>query len=291
MSSQASFKTLAINTGTPAGVGIGLRSLHIEQIINHSVDIPWLELLIDNHLAETGLIAEQTRKICQRYPVTFHGVGLSLGSLDPINKDYLHRIKQLIKLHQSAWYSEHLCFTSFNGVQTHDLLPLPYTEEALNHLASRIDYVQDFLGQRIAIENVSAYCQYTETEMTEAEFINELCTRSDCHLLLDLNNLYINHFNLQTSITEFLQTIPLDRVIEIHLAGHEDKDNYKLDTHSRPVTSSVWQIFQQVIQQIPDVAVLIEWDNDIPTLDRLLQEAQKAETMISKKYESGYVSA
>lgn len=266
---------------TIQGVGIGLRSPHINQIIDQQPDIPWLELLIDNHLVDGGLVVAQTEAICEQYPVTFHGVGLSIGSVDDLDFDYLNKIKTYIKRYQPAWYSEHIAFTSAKGIHSHDLLPLPHTEEAIKHIVDRISVVQDFLGQQILMENASSYLSYNSNEITEAEFVTEIVNRSDCHLLLDANNLYVNHINLNTNISDYLSTIPLERIKEIHLAGFEDKGDYLYDSHSRAVENPVWDIFTNLIEKIPGTATLIEWDNDIPELNTLIQEADKAQSIIS----------
>ena len=264
-----------------AGVGIGLRSPHINELLTTTPDIPWLEILIDNFLVEGGLVPVQLEHICKQYPVTFHGVGLSLGSVDPVNLEYLGKIKRLMRDYSVAWLSEHACFTSVDGYYSHDLLPIPYTEESLMHMAKRVIQVQDFLGARILVENVSGYLQYSESMLSEVEFMSELADRADCYLLVDVNNIYVNHKNLGIDAIEYIKQLPHDRVKEIHLAGFDKRDGYLLDAHNNPVSEPVWELYQLLNQYTENVPSLIEWDNDIPSLQRLLQEARYAENLKS----------
>lgn len=258
------------------GCGIGLRSEHFDQIESEKPDIPWLEILSDNYLLEGTVQRDYLYQVRHDYPVTFHGVGLSIGSTEPLNKDYLTRLKQLKDEVQPAWISDHLCWTSAHGVVTHDLIPLPYSETVIQHIVERIDQVQNFLGQQLVIENVSSYLQFKSSEMTEWEFINEVTERSDCKLLLDVNNIYVSSHNHNFKAEDYLYAMPAERVAEIHLAGYEDKGTHFLDTHSRPVTEPVWELFKKAVQHVGEVPVLIEWDNDIPPLGRLLEEAETA---------------
>lgn len=269
-----------------SGVGVGLRSPHVNEILTDLPSVPWFELLADNHLVEGGLIPLQLEKICQHYPVTFHSVGLSLGSVDPLNLDYLGKLKQLMQQHEITWLSEHCCFTSFDGFHSHDLLPIPYSEESLSHMVKRITQVQDFLGEQILIENVSSYMKFAESTLDEVEFISEVAEQADCLLLIDVNNIYVNHINQGVNTEKYLERLPYEKIKEIHLAGFDDRGDYILDAHNNPVAEPVWQLYEKLIQHVPDVPTLIEWDNDIPSLQRLIQEAQKAE-VIANKYKSG----
>lgn len=264
------------------GVGIGLRSPHVNEILTNLPSVPWFELLADNHMVEGGLIPLQLEKICQHYPVTFHSVGLSLGSVDPLNMDYLGKLKQLMQQHQVKWLSEHCCFTSVDGLHSHDLLPIPYSEESLQHMVQRISQVQDYLGERILIENVSSYMKFAESTVSEAEFMREVAEQSDCWLLIDVNNMYVNHINQGVDTDDYIKQLPLERIKEIHLAGFDDRGDYILDAHNNPVAEPVWKLYAQLIQQVPDVPTLIEWDNDIPSLQRLMQEAHKAQEIKNK---------
>lgn len=277
-------------TQSISGVGIGLRSPHINEILTDLPSVPWFELLADNHMVQGGLIPLQLDNICQHYPVTFHSVGLSLGSVDPLDMLYLGKLKQLMKQHQVAWLSEHCCFTSVDGFHSHDLLPIPYTEESLQHMVQRISQVQDFIGERILIENVSSYMKFSESAMTEAEFISELAKQADCYLLIDINNLYVNHINMEIDTQEFFNQLPFERIKEIHLAGYDQRDGYILDAHNNPVAAPVWQLYEQLIEYIPNTPTLIEWDNNIPSLQRLIQEAQFAEKIQNKIVGECYAS-
>jgi len=261
--------------------GIGLRLEHFDEIAAYrktqQAAIPWLEILSDNYLLEGTAQRDYLYQLRHDYPVTFHGVGLSIGSTSPLDKDYLRRLKTLNDEIQPAWISDHLCWSSAHGVVTHDLIPLPYTEAVVDHIVERIKQVQDYLGQQLVIENVSSYLEFESSAMSEWDFINEVVNRSDCKLLLDVNNIYVSAHNHHFDAQDYLLAMPADRVTEIHLAGYEDRGTHLLDTHSRPVTKPVWELFKKAIQHVGDVPVLIEWDNDIPSLERLLQEAHKAQ--------------
>lgn len=258
------------------GCGIGLRIDHFDTVDEKKPDIPWFEILSDNYLIEGTLQRDFLYHIRNHYPVTFHGVGLSIGSTEPLNKDYLQRLKKLKDEVQPAWISDHLCWTSAHGVVTHDLIPLPYTETVIKHIVDRILEVQDYLGEQLVIENVSSYLQFKATDMTEWDFINEVTSRSDCKLLLDVNNIYVSSQNHNFDADEYLFAMPADRVAEIHLAGYEDRGTHLLDTHSRPVTEPVWELFKKAVQHVGDVPVLIEWDNDIPSFERVVEESTTA---------------
>lgn len=267
-----------------SATGIGLRSPHVNEILTDLPEIPWFELLADNHMVEGGLISLQLEKICKHYPVTFHSVGLSLGSIDPIDLNYLKKLKELMLQHEIAWLSEHCCFTSVNGFHSHDLLPIPYSEESLSHMVNRISQVQDFLGEQILIENVSSYMRFHETTLDEAEFISEVAKQADCLLLIDVNNIYVNHVNQGVNAEKYLSLLPLDKIQEIHLAGFDEREDYILDAHNNPVSEQVWLLYEKLIRNVPDVATLIEWDNDIPSLQCLIDESKKAELIRNKKY-------
>ena len=264
------------------GCGIGLRLDHFDAIEQQQPKVPWFEVLSDNYLIEGTMQREYLSKFRENYPVTFHGVGLSIGSTDPLNMDYLKRLKKLKNEIQPAWISDHLCWTSAHGIVTHDLIPLPYTEIVVKHIVDRINQVQDFLGEQLVIENVSSYLQFKSTEMTEWDFINQVTEQSDCRLLLDVNNIYVSSQNHKFTAEDYLFAMPAERVAEIHLAGYEDRGTHLLDTHSRPVTEPVWDLFHKAIEHVGDVPVLIEWDNDIPSLDRVIQESKTAQLIQQK---------
>lgn len=264
------------------GCGIGLRIEHFDEIDEQKPDIPWFEILSDNYLIEGTTQRDYLYKFREKYPITFHGVGMSIGSTEPLKMDFLKSLKRLKDDVQPAWISDHLCWTSAHGVVTHDLIPLPYTQTVVDHIVDRISQVQDFLGEQIVIENVSSYLQFKATDMSEWDFINEVTNRSDCKLLLDVNNIYVSAQNHQFDADEYLYAMPTDRVVEMHLAGYEDRGTHLLDTHSRPVTDPVWDLFAKAVRHVGDVPVLIEWDSDIPELNRVIQEAKKAQKIQKK---------
>ena len=258
------------------GCGIGLRSQHFATVEAQKPVVPWFEILSDNYLIEGTVQREFAQQIRPDYPMTFHGVGLSIGSVEPLNKEYLKRLLKLKKELEPAWVSDHLCWTSAHGYNTHDLIPLPYTKDVADHIADRILQVQDALGERLVIENVSSYMQFKDSDMSEWDFINLVIEKSDCNLLLDINNIYVSAINHNFNAEDYLLAMPADKVKEIHLAGYEDKDTHLLDTHSRPVTAPVWDLFAKAVRHVGEVPVLIEWDNDIPEFSRLMQEANTA---------------
>lgn len=263
-------------------VGIGLRSLHYQYIINNKPDISWLEILSDNYLIKGGLPLYYLEKIRQDYPITCHGVGMSLGSSDPLNFDYLTRLKVLIDRIQPALISDHLSWISVNNHYLNDLIPFPYTDEVLKLLINKINQVQEFLGQQILIENPSAYISFTHSTMTEWEFINTLLKQAECYLLLDVNNLYVSAINQGFDPLIYLNNIPKNRVKEIHLAGYEIHKDYLFDTHGYPIHPPVWELYQKALEILGLIPTLIEWDTDIPEFDILMREANKAKNYQSK---------
>jgi uncharacterized protein (UPF0276 family) len=259
-----------------SGAGIGLRLCHLEQLLAERPAIPWLELLADNHLAAGGMTALQVEAVAARYPLTLHCVGMNLAGTDPLDADYLRRVRDLRARAGAAWVSDHLCFTAVDGRCYHELLPFPYTEASLTHVTARVQHVQEALGAPLVIENVSAYLRFAESSMGEAEFLAALCRATDCRLLLDVNNHYVNAVNHGESVDDWLQALPLASVAEIHLAGHAPRDGYLLDAHDRAVAPAVWQLYERIAALLPDVPALIEWDNAIPPLPELLAEAATA---------------
>lgn len=270
-------KNTKYNKNKIENCGIGLRVEHFAAIEEQQPDIPWFEIISDNYLIEGTTQRDYLYKCRENYPVTFHGVGLSIGSTDPLNQEYLKRLKKLKNEVQPAWVSDHLCWTSAHGVVTHDLIPLPYTETVIDHIVDRISQVQDYLGQQLVIENVSSYLEFKATEMNEWEFINEVTHRSDCKLLLDVNNIHVSSQNHDFEAEDYLSAMPIERIAEIHLAGYEDRGTHLLDTHSRPVSEPVWNLFKKAVKLVGDVPVLIEWDNDIPSLERVMEESFTAQ--------------
>ena len=269
-------------TDTPiAGAGIGLRAEHYREIIDTRPDIPWFEVLAENYFGAGGLPVWHLERIREHYPVTLHGVGMSLGSTDPLNIEYLERLKRLIDLIEPAWVSDHLAWISVGGRHVHDLLPLPYTEEALTHFTRRVLDVQDFLGRRLMIENPSSYLQYRDAELSEAEFLTALASAANCDLLLDVNNLYVSATNHGFDPYRYLTILPAERIREIHLAGYEEHDDHLFDTHGYRVRPPVWKLYAAALERFGLVPTLIEWDTDIPELDVLVEEADKARKIMA----------
>lgn len=240
-------------------------------------DIPWMEVLADNFLKAGGMPAYQLDTIAERYPLTLHSVGLSIGGCEPLDLGYLADLKELKNRSNAVWLSDHLCFTHVRSHYSHDLLPLPYTEEALSHVVERIKMVQDYLGEAILIENVSSYIDYKESELSEAEFLRAVVLGANCKVLLDVNNIYVSQANRGLNASEYLRHVPWENVGEIHLAGFDDKQGFLIDAHNNPVSKSVWKLFREVLQHLPDVPATVEWDNDLPTLEVLVDEKNKAE--------------
>ena len=244
-----------------------------------SPTLGWFEVLTDNYLTASEIAHYQLSRLRADYPIALHSVGMSLGAMDPLDLNYLKQIKSLANRYQAAWVSDHLCFVSVDGSYFHDLLPLPYTEEAVNHTAARIRQVQDYLGQRILLENVSSYVQYQSSEMNEAAFLNAVSEAADCYILLDLNNLYLSAHNHNDDVHALLDEVRLDRVKQLHLGGFQSREGYLIDTHSRPVCQQVWELFADLNQRCPELPVLIEWDNDLPEFATLMQQAERAQSM------------
>mgnify|MGYP005851642961 CR=1 FL=1 len=264
---------------TLTGTGIGLRGPHIPRLLNERPAIPWLEALTDNHLAPAGPVREQLRAVRQYWPVTLHCVGMSIGGTDPIDYDYLSRIRALKDEIEPAWISDHLCWTSVDGQQMHDLMPLPYTEATLKHVSDRVLAIQDYLQCIILVENVSSYFKFRDSSVVEAEFLSELTRITGCGLLLDVCNAWVSASNHVMDARAFLEQLPLDRVAEIHLAGFDDQGDHLLDAHNAPVPEGVWELFAWVMQRRPEIPALVEWDRDLPDLDELIGEARRADAI------------
>ena len=263
--------------GLPAlGQGIGLRTPHYREVIARPPDIGWFEVISENFMVPGGNPRRVLRSVREHYPVVMHGVSMSLGSTDRLDDHYLRDLRALADEVQPAWMSDHLCWSRVDGANGHDLWPLPYTEECLSYVVARVAHAQERLGRRLLLENVSAYVQFAASEMTEWEFLSELCRRADCGLLLDVNNVYVSAHNLGFDAHEFFDGIPAERVGQIHLAGHRDMGTHLLDSHDAPVSGPVWALYHEAVQRFGPVATLLERDDDIPPLDELLAESRKA---------------
>lgn len=268
----------------PAAAGIGLRAPHMSRVLNERPPVPWFEVHSENLFAAGGSLHEAMELIRADYPLSLHGVGLSLGSVDALDTVHLKRLAELVERYQPALVSEHLCWGAVGGRHSNDLLPLPYTEEAVAVVASRIRQVQDTLGRELLVENVSTYLRFQESDYSEWDFVAEVVRRSGCGLLCDVNNIYVNSVNHDFDPRTYLRSLPHDRVREIHLAGFTRKDEFAvpllIDTHSRPVDAAVWDLYAEAIECFGLVPTLIEWDQDIPELEVLLAEAAHAEEVL-----------
>ena len=263
--------------------GLGLRTQHITDILVSDVDVSWFELLADNWLSDGGLTQHYLDAFVERYPLTLHGVGLSLGGPEPLDLNYLQQIKSLMRRSDALWYSDHLCFCRLGANHVaHDLLPLPYTEEAIHHVSQRIRQTQDYLETTILIENVSSYIEYQDSQMTESEFLRAVIDESQCHLLLDVNNIYVSQRNHGHSGESYLKDLAGCPVKEIHLAGFEDKGTHVVDAHNHPVCEDVWNLYEEALKIFGPSPTLIEWDNELPTFERLHEEAQKAQQRLDR---------
>lgn len=223
-----------------------------------------------------GRSLERLLQVRKDFPITLHGVSLSIGSTDRLDQNYLNRLKRLIGIVDPLWVSDHLCWTGVGGENIHDLLPLPYTREAIRHVTDRICRVQDFLGRRLTIENVSSYVAFSHSRMTEWEFLNEICERADCDILLDVNNIFVSAVNHGFDPMEYLRAIPGKRVRQFHLAGHANKGHYRIDTHDRDVCEDVWRLYAEAVKLYGAVPVILERDGNIPPLKDLIQELNYA---------------
>ncbi|HUK02121.1 MAG TPA: DUF692 domain-containing protein [Steroidobacteraceae bacterium] len=258
------------------GFGLGLRTEHYEAVLAERPRIDWLEVLTENYLVPGGKPLDYLHRIGERYPLVMHGVSLSIGSTAPLDERYLREVKQLATRVRPRWISDHLCWTGVGGINLHDLMPLPYTEEALRHVAARVRRVQDDLGQRILLENVSSYVAYSTSAMSEWEFLSALCHEVDCDLLLDINNIYVSSVNHGFDPHAFLAGVPRERVRQFHLAGHRNCGSYIIDTHDEPIVQPVWDLYRAAVARFGDVATMIERDANIPPLGELLAELDQA---------------
>jgi len=263
-------------TAPALGFGLGLRTAHYEEILAGDYAVDWFELLSENYMVPGGKPLYYLDRIRADYPVVMHGVSLSIGSTDPLDWTYLRALKTLSQRVSPHWISDHLCWTGVSGNNTHDLLPVPYTEEALAHVVARVQAVQEYLGRRILLENVSSYVSYKESELTEWEFLSEIAHRADCLILLDVNNVYVSAYNHGFDPEHYLSGVPAGRVQQIHVAGHSNCGDYIIDTHDAPVIDPVWTLYAKAIERLGPVSTMIERDDHIPPLPDLVGELGRA---------------
>jgi uncharacterized protein (UPF0276 family) len=258
------------------GFGLGLRTQHYSTILENWPEIDWFEAPTEDYLMAGGRPLHYLQRIRERYPIVLHGVSLSIGSSDAINFNYLKKVKALAELIQPAWISDHLCWTGVNGLNTHDLLPLPYAEESLRHVVERVKRVQDFLGQQILLENVSSYVEYRASSMREWDFLAAVAEQADCFILLDVNNIHVNSVNHQFDPLDYLEAMPVSRIRQFHLAGHTNCGDYIIDTHDAAVIEAVWALYAEALRRFGKVSTMIERDDNIPELPDLQLELEQA---------------
>lgn len=258
------------------GCGIGLRRDHYAYILEHWPALDWFEILSENFMVPGGRPLWLLDQVCERYPVAMHGVSMSIGSTDPLDFDYLLGLKKLADRVRPAWLSDHLCWTGVGGKNAHDLLPLPYTEETIDHVARRVRTVQEVLERPILLENVSSYLTYRDSVVSEWDCLAEITRRAGCFVLLDVNNVYVSAFNHRFDPLEYLRAIPVDRVVQFHLAGHTNNGNHLLDTHDHPIIEPVWGLYEEAVRRFGPLSTLIERDDRIPEFPEVAAEADRA---------------
>jgi uncharacterized protein (UPF0276 family) len=264
------------------GVGLGLRTAHYADIVETQPEVDWFEILSENYMQTAGRPLDFLEVVAARYPVAMHGVSLSIGSTDPLDRGYLAELRSLRDRTRARWVSDHLCWTGVGGKNTHDLLPMPYTEESLRHVADRVAYVQDFLGAPLALENPSTYVEFAGASMPEWEFLSRLADAADCALLLDVNNVFVSAFNHGFDPRVYLDAIPFDRVVQLHVAGHTNHGTHIIDSHIGPVIDDVWHLLGDAWHRSGGVSVLLEWDAEIPSFAETHEEALRAHQFIGR---------
>jgi uncharacterized protein len=270
------------------GVGLGLRTVHYGAIVDSRPEIDWFEILSENYMQTAGRPLHFVDAVAARYPVAMHGVSMSIGSTDPLDRAYLEELRALRDRVKARWVSDHLCWTGVAGKNTHDLLPMPYTEEALRHVVGRVKQVQDFLGAPLALENPSTYVEFaggaggSGTTMREWEFLARLAEEADCALLLDVNNVFVSAHNHGFDPHEYLRAVPFDRVVQLHVAGHTNHGTHIIDSHIGPVIDDVWRLAGEAWRRAGGVSVLLEWDAEIPSLDKTHAEALRVREFLGE---------
>ena len=254
------------------GYGLGLRKEHYEAVLNDNPPVDWFEIISENHMVDGGKPLHYLDRIRALYPLAMHGVSLSIGSTEPLDLEYLDRLKALIDRVQPAWFSDHLCWTGVQGVNLHDLMPLPYTEEAIAHVVERVQRVQDQVGRQMLLENVSSYLSYSDSQLSEWDFLREVAERADCLILLDINNIYVSAFNHNFDPHAYLEAMPAERIWQIHLAGHTREEDLIIDMHDQPIADPVFDLYAAAVKRFGRVTTMIERDDKIPPLPKLLDE-------------------
>lgn len=268
----------------PLGFGLGLRPIYYADILEQKPPVDWFEIISENFMVPGGRPRVMLERIRGDYPIVMHGVSLSIASTAPLDLDYLSALKALAERIEPAWISDHLCWTGVDGINLHDLMPIPYTREALDHVVERIARVQDFLGRRIALENVSGYVTFAESEMDEWSFVQEVAERADCWLLLDINNIFVSAFNHDFDASAYLRAIPPERVVQMHLAGHSDYGTHKIDTHDQPICPEVWDLYVNACKSFAPTSTLIERDDNFPPFAELIAKLDRARSIADRAF-------
>lgn len=263
------------------GLGVGLRSQHFQHVLDHNPPVEWFEIITENFIDSRGWPRYVLDRIAERYPVVMHGVSMSIGSSEPLDLDYLAKLKRLAQETGAAWVSDHLCWTGVAGRNTHDLLPLPLNEESLRHVAERVRMVQDFLERPLILENPSTYLRFAEDTFQECEFLAALAKETDCGLLLDVNNVYVSSVNHGFDPHDYILAIPPEQIAQIHLAGHAHCGTHIVDTHDNHVTDQVWELYRFAYRRTGECSTLLEWDSNLPEFPALHAEVLKARTHIA----------
>ena len=261
------------------GYGLGLRTEYYDTILQNRPNVDWFEILTENYLVDGGKPVYFLDAIREQYPMVMHGVSLSIGGTDPLDMNYLAQLQRLAQRVQPCWISDHLCWTAQGGHNLHDLLPLPYNEDAIKHVAGRVRQVQDFLGRQILLENVSSYVTYQHSEMSEWEFYKAVVEEADCLMLLDINNIYVSARNHHFEPLQYLNAMPKQRVQQMHLAGHTDCGDYVIDTHDHPVVDPVWRLYAEALKRFGPVSTMIERDDHFPPFEELMGELNQARSV------------
>ncbi len=270
------------NGFTDYGIGIGLRIPHYRHILECKPVVDWFEIISENYMVDGGKPLKVLDRILEQYRVVQHGVSMYFGSADPLNPEHLKRLKNLVRRTHTPWLSDHLCWGSVDGSYTHDLLPMPYTFEAAAITAQKIRQVQDTVEVPVVVENVSSYAEYHVSEMTEWEFLNEVVERADCGILLDVNNIYVSSRNHEFDPFSYVNSVPAERVAQIHIAGHSKFEKYILDTHDHSVIDPVWALYARALERCGPTATLLEWDDKIPSFEDVHAEAMKANRYLNR---------
>ena len=266
------------------GFGLGLRTQHFSDVLEQRPNVDWFEILSENFMVAGGKPRYYLDAIKEQYPLVMHGVSLSIGSTDPLDWDYLKQLKTLVNHVNPPWFSDHICWSTLNRVNSHDLLPLPYTEEAIKHVAERVKTVQDFIGKPMLLENVSSYISFEDSEMTEWEFVNTVASESNSYILFDVNNIYVSARNHGFDAMDYIKGIDPDRVLQMHLAGHSDFGTHVVDTHDHDVCEPVWLLYQEALKHFGLISSMIERDDNIPELNELMGELDIARQIAKKVF-------